>query len=392
MKLRGLIKNLDYVLEGSADTEIESIQINTKSGGIKNSLFICIKGLKHDTHMDIAEIIGKGALAIACSKDFDTSRYNFNFIKVDNTRYAMSVAAANFYGNTHENMKLIGVTGTNGKTSIVHLINNILFFNNKGTGSVGTLGNLIGNKALDIKYATSTTPDPIELHHIFSEMYKNNASYVVMEATSHALELCKLDNLKFELAVFTNLTQDHLDFHGSFENYLNAKLKLFDISRLAIINIDDGYSGRVINYCKNRVITYGVNNDCDYRAENISYSSNGVSYSIRAKGKVIGHFYIPIPGTFSVYNSLAAIIACLELGLGIGQIENAFLQMPGIPGRMQAVENDLGVRVIVDYSHTPDGLINVLKSAAGFTEGRVITVAGCGGDRDMGKRPIMGKA
>ncbi len=389
MKLTELISGLDCINQAQ-DLDIESIKINTKAD-LKNSIFICIKGLNHDTHNDIQEIIEKNAAVIVCDKNFDASNFDFNFVKVENTRYAMSVISANFCQNIHKKLKLVGVTGTNGKTSIVHLINNILLMNGKNVGTIGTLGNLINNEVLDISFATSTTPDPIELHEIFSEMHNSKAEYVVMETTSHAFALNKLDNLDFEIGIFTNLTQDHLDFHKTFENYLEAKQKLFDRSKIAVVNIDDSYSNKIIERCKNKLFTYGIKNECDFKAENISYLPNGIEYDLKIDSKT-ERFFVPIPGEFSVYNSLAAIASCLLLGLNVNEVKEALKKLSGVPGRMQLVENKFGFNVVVDYAHTPDSLINILKSAREFTKGKLITVAGCGGDRDSSKRPIMGKA
>lgn len=389
MNLSDLLKGFTYELTKDTDPDIRSLQIDNRKD-LKNSLFICIRGVSFDSHSLVEDVISKGAAAILCEWDFDTSPYSVPFIKVHNTRSAMAYLSAAFYGNPAESVELVGITGTNGKTSIAHFIHEILNENNRLTGLIGTTGNLAGYRKLDLKILTSTTPDPIELHQIFKGMKQAGCTEVIMETTSHSLGLSKLDGLKFKVGVFSNLTQDHLDYHKTMEDYLEAKLKLFDKSETGIINIDSSVSDKVAARCTGKVKTYGIDRQCDYKAENIIYDFQSVQYDLIMEGKK-EHIYIPIPGRFTVYNSLAALAACLELGLTVQQVKDALMNLRGVPGRMQMIRNNLGINVIIDYSHTPDGLKNIMESVRYFTKGRLITVAGCGGNRDRLKRPVMGK-
>lgn len=389
MNLSDLLKGFTYELTKNTDPDIRSLQIDNRKD-VKDSLFICIRGVSYDSHNLVGDVISKGAAAIVCEWDFDAAPYSIPFVKVHNTRSAMAHLSAAFYGDPGNSMELIGITGTNGKTSIAHFIHEILNENNRLSGLIGTTGNLAGYRKLDLKILTSTTPDPIELHQIFKGMKQAGCSDVVMEATSHALGLSKLESLMFKVGVFSNLTQDHLDYHKTMEDYLEAKLKLFDKSEVGIINIDSSVSDKVIARCKGKVKTYGIDRQCDYKAENIIYDFQSVQYDLIIEERK-EHIYIPIPGKFTVYNSLAALGACLELGLTIEEIKKALKHLEGVPGRMQMIKNNMGINVIVDYSHTPDGLKNIMQSVRFFTKGRLITVAGCGGNRDRLKRPVMGK-
>jgi len=357
-------------------------------------------------------------------------------IQVENTRQAMALIAANAYGRPAEKLRLIGVTGTNGKTSTTHFIEEILRSCGHKTGLIGTNGIKIGTDSLDIPFATSTTPDPLELQEIFARMVERGVKYVVMEVSSHALALYKVEGLVFDVGVFTNLTQDHLDLHGTMDNYRLAKAQLFAQSRFAVVNIEDESTPVMLDHFGgDDYLTYGIDIEAGLMALHIEYSSSGMAFDIggynlaiaksngasytrpakvrrgapiitaryrlrrmtgRAGAKPVTtsptplhRFMLNAKARFNIYNALAAIGACLKLGFSLEEICKVVLQ--GIPGRVQDVPNSLGAHVLVDYAHSPDGINKTLASVREFTAGRLIVIFGCGGDRDKGKRPIMGR-
>jgi UDP-N-acetylmuramoyl-L-alanyl-D-glutamate--2,6-diaminopimelate ligase len=258
------------------------------------------------------------------------------------------------------------------------------------TGIIGTVEIRIDGKKQDFKFATSTTPDTIELNKIFDIMAEQGTQDVVMEVSSHALELKKVEGISFDVGVFTNLTQDHLDFHKTMENYCKAKAKLFKMCRCGVVNVDDKWAKNIIEEATCKIITVGIDSDADLKAENIEYKPNGVLFIVNIDGKNYD-FNLPVPGRFSVYNALSAIGTAYAMGIAPEDIQKGISGIKGVPGRIQSVPNDKGFNVIVDYAHTPDGVENILNAVREFTKGRVITVFGCGGDRDKTKRPIMGE-
>jgi len=400
LELKKALHNIEYkIIVGDEKINFDSLEIDTRKD-LENTLFICLKGQNHDTHKNIDEVLKNGVNVIVLeegNENYNDSVLIENYknngvaiIAVKNTRSFMALVSKNFYGFNNGDFKLIGVTGTNGKTTITHFINSILLQNKQNTGVIGTIGNRINNVEMDIEIVTSTTPDPMQLHEIFSEMKKENVKNVVMEATSHALALNKLDGIDFEIGIFSNLTQDHLDFHGSMENYLDEKLKLFRKSEIGIVNIDDEHAENFIKACKGKAVTYGIDNDCDFRAENIKYMADKTAFDVKIDGN-IENFSLHMQGKFMVYNVLASIVACIYKGLSVSDIKKAVAKLSVVPGRFEDIKNNLGIKVIVDYSHTPDSLKNILEAVRDFTKGKVIAVGGCGGDRDPLKRPIMGQ-
>ena len=384
MRLYDLLNGVDFIPVNGRNEEIENITIDSRKVR-KGSLFVCIDGFSVDGHNFISQAVKSGASAIVVSKEVSLNE-DITVIKVKNTREALSYIAMNFFGNVHKNMTMVGVTGTNGKTSITYFLEAVLDRAGIKSGVIGTVGARIGDKKIDVEIATSTTPDPIELHEIFKIMYENGVKVVIMEATSHALELNKLEGITFDHAIFTNLTQDHLDLHGSMDEYKKAKAKLFENSLKSVINIDDEYSGYMVEKVKGQVLSYSIERNSDIRAENVEYLANSIKFDIN------GHkFNIPIAGRFTVYNSLAVIGTALNLGISIDIIKSALENLKGVPGRIQSVENNKGISVIVDYAHTPDSLKNIIEAVREFTTGKVITIFGCGGDRDATKRPLMGE-
>ncbi|RKD27667.1 UDP-N-acetylmuramoylalanyl-D-glutamate--2,6-diaminopimelate ligase [Caminicella sporogenes DSM 14501] len=362
----------------------------------KNYLFVCIEGFKTDGHKYIKNAIDKGASAVVIEKiTEDIEKYieenNVVFVKVNNSRKALSKIASNFYKNPSKKLKVIGVTGTNGKTSITHLINTILRENNYKCGLIGTIQNEISGKV----YKTSrTTPEAVELHNLFNEMVQNKVDVCTMEVSSHSLDLHRVDDVNFNIGIFTNLTEDHLDYHKDMRSYKNAKIKLFyKTSDVNIINIDDKYGKEIYDEIKKintKILTYGLNSRCDIYAKDIDMKDSFSSFTLITP-KYSGRIRINIPGLFSIYNILASISACYSLGLNYEQILKGVNSIKPVRGRFELVENDRGIKVIVDYAHTPDALRNVLSTIKGFVRGKIITVFGCGGERDSAKRPVMGK-
>jgi len=365
--------------------DITGISIDSRKVQV-GDLYVCIEGLHVDGHDFAQSAVEAGAVAVLCKtgREGDMPQ-NAAAISADDTRLAMAHICHEFFGDPAKGMKLIGITGTNGKTSTTAFLEGILRKCGKRVGSIGTLGVLLDGKPLDMPFATSTTPDTVELYQILGVMAGAGAEYVVMEVSSHALALHKVAALTFELGLFTNLTQDHLDFHGTMENYRLAKAGLFDLCKTGIINHDDDTRDFLLDYAKCKMFTYGIDGG-DYRAEDCVLQSFGISYIIKGQG-----VDVPIPGKFTVYNSLCAYGASIQLGLAHEEVAAALRGVRGVGGRIQSISNNRGFSVIVDYAHSPDGLENIISACREFTKGRIITVFGCGGDRDAVKRPIMGE-
>lgn len=391
MELYKLIKNLD-ILEVKGNTDIDINNIHYDSRKItENSLFVCIKGFDNDGHKYINKAIRDGAKAFLIQDDvnIETSN-NYTFIKVKDTRKSMAKLAANFYNNPTEKIEIIGVTGTNGKTSITTVLQQILNYESN-VGLIGTIKIEDGKKEI---ISNNTTPESIDLQNNFNNMVKNNCKFCAMEVSSHSLALHRVEEVKFNIGIFTNLTPEHLDFHKNLDDYRDTKEKLFYKTSLAnIINIDDS-SGiiikRNIENLKVSVYTYGINNEADFMASNIKLYPHGVSYTLNTP-TYTDEIYVNIPGKFTVYNTLGAIAACYILKVPIEIIKEKLKSTKGVEGRFESVKNTKGLNVIVDYAHTPDALENILLTANEFVKGKVITVFGCGGDRDKIKRPLMGK-
>ncbi|MDK2798870.1 MAG: UDP-N-acetylmuramoyl-L-alanyl-D-glutamate--2,6-diaminopimelate ligase [Clostridiales bacterium] len=392
MLLKDLLKKIEKEnIIGDDNIEITGIAYDSRKVK-KGDLFVCIKGFKVDGHNFISQAIDQGAAAIIVEKEI-AEKISIPIVKVKNSRSALAIASATFLDNPSSKFKLIGVTGTNGKTTTTYLIKNILELKGSKVGLIGTNQNMIGDKVLP---AERTTPESLELQQLFAEMAENNVDYVVMEVSSHALELNRVDGCNFEIGIFTNITQDHLDFHITMENYLNAKAKLFKQCKIGVINADDSASEHILNTGNCKMITFGIDKEADIQAENILISEKGIKFKVISKKTDVltygeENIALNIPGRFSVYNALGSIGACLALGVNLQQIQQALKLAKGVPGRAQIVETGRDFTVLIDYAHTPDGLKNILSTVKGFAKGRVVTLMGCGGDRDKTKRPIMGK-
>ncbi|MCL2415330.1 MAG: UDP-N-acetylmuramoyl-L-alanyl-D-glutamate--2,6-diaminopimelate ligase [Defluviitaleaceae bacterium] len=395
MKLSEVLNGLNLDITNIEEAEITGISIDSRKV-CAGDLYVCIEGLNVDGHDFAVEAISRGAAALLCSRALEiseilevskiseTTEINIPQVITENTRLALCTICHNFYNNPAKNMKVIGITGTNGKTSTLSFMEQILRQFGKSVGSIGTFGAKINGEILDIPFATATTPDTIELYKILCAMEDANCEYVVMEVSSHALALDKVMALRFALGLFTNLSQDHLDFHGSMEEYKKAKSLLFSLCDHGIINSDDDAYEYLKEAAKCPITTYGIESG-DFLARNISLEDYGVEYTIGDTAVCID-----VPGKFSIYNSLCAFVAAITLGFETHVAAAAISKLEGVPGRIQHIPNNHGLTVIVDYAHTPDGLENIIAACREFTPGRIITVFGCGGDRDSAKRPIMG--
>lgn len=390
MRLKDLIRKLDIIsLEGNEEIEIKDIKYDSKQINI-GDLFICLKGSNVNGHMFIDEAKRKGAVCFLIEDNVEYDD-NYTYIKVKNTYESMSILSDNFYNHPCENIKLIGVTGTNGKTSIATFLKEIL--NNKSKcGFIGTTGIYDGSKMLDNK---NTTPNNLEIQKNLYNMVKNKCEYCTMEVSSHALALNRVDNIEYDIGIFTNLTQDHLDFHKTFEEYRNAKERLFyKTTKMNIINIDD-INGRIIleNIKKLNIpiCTYGMNCEATFRANDVELYEDKTIYTLIGPNNIKEKVILNMVGEFTVYNSLSVICTLYTLNMPIKEIIHSLEELKPVRGRFERVENNKKLNVFVDYAHTPDALDNVLKSMKTFAKGRIITVFGCGGNREKEKRPIMGQ-
>lgn len=384
--------------------ELEISSVETDSRDVKSgSMFICIRGFRTDSHSLIPDVVAAGASCVVVCEDATLDQAwetSLAVIRVADTRSSSACIYNAWYGFPSQKLKLIGVTGTNGKTTVTHIMRHILESCFCKCGLIGTVGcdsagrHLEGN--LRDPLANMTTPDPRELYRMLGEMVSDGVEYVLMEVTSHALALGKLEPLEFEAAIFTNLTPEHLDFHGSMEAYAEAKAKLFEKSRLSVILADAPYAEYMRARVTGRCVTCALTDTrADYRADEIEYhGQNGVSYRlVYTKGNIA--LRCPMAGHFTAANSLVAAVCALELGFGVGKIKDSLRSIAGVKGRMEKIRLgvDADFTVMIDYAHTPDALENLLRSVRLLkSEGeRIVLLFGCGGDRDHGKRPRMGQ-
>lgn len=383
MKLKDLLENKAVTSIG--DTEITSITDDTrkvKSG----SLFFCIKGGSFDGHSAAAEMLEKGAAAVVCERDLGLGDKQ---IITSDTRKLYGEVCAAWFGHPEEKMTFIGVTGTNGKTTTTSIIKHILMSTGYKTGLIGTIQNEIGNEIL---HTENTTPLAFEYMEVLAKMADAGCEYVVMEVSSFALVQKRIGSTHFKLAVFTNLTQDHLDYHKDMEDYYQAKKMLFDMCDTAIINIDDDYGRRLYNEVNCNKLSFCINKRlADYKADSVNIKSTGNKFALLSSSGVMlinSH----IPGMFNVLNMTAAIAVCMEIGIDTDNIINAVENYNGVKGRCEVIPTGRDFTVICDYAHTPDAIENILRSVKEYTENRLICLFGCGGNRDAAKRPKMAQA
>ncbi len=386
-----LLKDLNLkVIKDNFKGEITNINLDSRE--IKeNGCFVAIDGLTVDGHNYITKAYDLGARVFVIEKDVEVNLDDITVLRVDNSRKALAIIGKEVYKKVDEKLKLIGITGTNGKTSTAYYISHVLNYLKEKTASIGTLGVKVGDKEVDLPIKASTTPEFTQLLDIFDYVVKEDVKTVAMEVSSHSLVLDKVYGLTFDASIFTNLTQDHLDFHNTMEEYLKAKSLLFKQSKVCVINVDDEYSEDILNSCEGKVLTYGVDKSCDFRAENVVLKDTSVEYDLKINGETT-HFKVNVTGRFTVYNTLGAIVALLSTtNFSPKEISEALLTCSGVPGRVQGVKSEKGFSVLIDYAHTSDALEKVITSVKETTKGRVITVFGCGGNRDKTKRPIMCK-
>ena len=389
MKLKDLLSGVDYkVVKGSEDKEINHIQYDSRKIS-KNDIFVCLSGFEVDGHNFANKAIEAGASVIICEKDIDFNSIDdtVTVLRVEEGRKALATMSANFYDHPSEKLKLIGVTGTNGKTTSVYILKSILEKAGKKVGLVGTIANYIGSQKVK---SERTTPESLELQKLFKDMVDANCEYCVMEVSSHSLELDRVYGCKFEVGIFTNLTRDHLDFHKTFDNYYNAKFKLFERSKYSVINVDDNYGYRVLNDLKKldkKIMTYSIKDESDLRATDIKLEEQDIIFNVNN----IEYKFV-LPGEYNIYNALGTIGAAKAIGINDEDIKKGLLDVV-VPGRCERIgyKYDIPYEIIIDFAHTPDGLKNILETLRTFTKNRLIAVYGSGGDRDKVKRAELGR-
>lgn len=388
MKLLELLNGIKYeVEEGSLEKEINHLQYDSRKI-LDGDMFVCLKGFEADGHDYAQKAVDLGAKVIVCENDIEIKGNDITVIKVKEGRKALATMAANYYGHPSKKLKLIAVTGTNGKTTTVYILKSMLEKAGFKTGLVGTIANYIGDEKIK---SERTTPESLELQKLFSDMVAKGCEYCVMEVSSHSLDLDRVYGCEFEVGIFTNLTRDHLDFHKTFDNYYNAKFKLFERSKTSVINIDDNYGYRVLNDVKEiegkKILTYSINNESDFKATNINLNKGDMHYEVNGT-----EFISSLPGEYNVYNGLGAIAALTSLGIKEDFIKEGIKNVV-VPGRCERIGHkyDIPYEIVIDFAHTPDGLKNILETLREFTTNRLIAVYGCGGDRDKVKRAEIGR-
>jgi UDP-N-acetylmuramoyl-L-alanyl-D-glutamate--2,6-diaminopimelate ligase len=395
MQLKTLIASIiPRQINGPLDREVESIAYDSRRVQ-KNTLFVALKGEKVDGHNFVAEAIDRGASGIVTEREEKHARATT--VVVEDSREALADLAATFYQRPARRLKMAGVTGTNGKTTTTFLIKHICEKAGLRCGLIGTVRYEIGERILP---AVRTTPESLEVQELLAQIADAGCKAAAMEVSSHALAQERTRGLEFDVAVFTNLTQDHLDFHGTMENYFEAKVKLFTGLPLqktkkkttAVVNADDHYGQLLVGRIgkKTPVVTYGMGVNADFRASNYRMEFGGTSYQLDAKGKSY-LVRVPLIGRFNVANSMAALAAANSLGVGLREAVLSLGKSPQVPGRLEAVPAKRQFQVFVDYAHTPDALLNVLKTLRELQPKKLIVVFGCGGDRDRQKRPLMAR-
>ena len=390
------------VVSGNIDKEIAAVEYDSRKVSNK-ALFIAVPGFVTDGHLYIKDAVNKGvgAVVVLDSKagEFkDVMNNGATILSVPDTRKALSAFSAELFGNPTRKVPVIGITGTNGKTSITYMIESILKDSGYIPGVVGTVNYRWNNRVIN---APNTTPESRDLQEIFANMVSEGVNVIIMEVSSHALKLFRVEDIDFNIAAFTNLTRDHLDFHKTFEDYFNAKKKIFQLlenstkdNKAGIVNIDDEYGRKIFENTEYNypVLGFGVSDGSDYKPseKSISTTLDGVSYLLE---KPAGGIKIELNtlGSFQVYNSLCAFAVCHKMGVPVNIIQKGLQDLKAIPGRFDSIRSKNGFNVIVDYAHTDDGVQKLLASAKELNPGRIITVLGCGGNRDKTKRPIMGR-
>lgn len=390
MRFSELIQPIEGGRQSGGDVEITGITYDSRKAG-PGVLFVAFQGGTFDGHNFIADAVKRGAAAVVAEKDIEA---DVPVLVVPDSRAALPALAAGLFNYPSRKMTMVGVTGTNGKTTTAHMLQSIFQADGKKAGLIGTLGARIGDEFIETEH---TTPESSDLQQALARMVDEKVDAVVMEVSSHALVQGRSAYCEFDCAIFTNLTQDHLDFHGTLEDYLAAKLKLFSEYPLrsakrfvAAVNMDDPSAEAVLKAVKGDVITYGIDSHADVTGSEIDVNASGISFVITYVGRS-ERITVPVGGYFNAYNSLSAAAAGLALGIDFETVVKGLENVPKVAGRFESIDCGQDFWVLVDYAHTPDGLENVLRTARSLTKKRLIAVFGCGGNRDKSKRPIMGR-
>ncbi len=394
MELKRLLVGLEGLkVKGDLEKDIKGLDKNSKE--IKEGyLFIAIKGFSTDGHTFIQDAIKNGATAVMIEEGCDLKSLKIpedvTIIMAKDTREALAICASNFYGNPSAKLKLIGVTGTKGKTTTTFMIKEILEKAGKKVGLIGTIATYINGRK--IKDSDRTTPESLELQQLFSQMVDEGVEVVVMEVSSQSLKLHRVTGCQFDIVLFTNFSEDHIskNEHPDMEDYFKSKLKLFQMCKTGIVNVDDLHGAKIPNlFPDSNITTYGIDNFANVLAKDITITNAYVDFKVKITDRN-ERIKTGIPGRFSVYNSLAAICVAKKFDISPEIIKEALLEVR-VPGRSELVNNKKELTIMIDYAHSPESLQNILQATKSYTRGRVISVFGCGGDRDSGKRPIMGE-
>jgi len=395
MKLKEILAGLEGLkVRGDLEIEISNLDKDSRKIG-ENSLFIAIKGFEADGHDYIEKAIEQGAAAVMLQEGVDLELIKklpkeVTVIVAKDTRYALAICSCNFYGNPSRKFKLIGITGTKGKTTTSFMTKAILEKAGKKVGLIGTIATYIGNEKLED--SDRTTPESNKLQEIFAKMADVGCDAVVMEVSSQSLKLHRVAGCDFDIGVFTNFSEDHISpkEHPDMQDYFNSKVELFKMCKTAFVNADDYHVAKLPRLMPDcNITTYGIDNFCNMLAKDITITNSYVDFKVKI-GMRNERIKTCIPGRFSVYNSLAAICVAEKLGANVEQIKEA-LEEVRVPGRSELVNNKKELTIMIDYAHSPESLENILNAVKSYTRGRVISVFGCGGDRDTSKRPIMGE-
>ena len=385
MKLSELLKNIDITtMEASSECEISGVSYDSRTVKPGN-MFVAISGFETDGYKYIPSAVEKGCAVVICDR---VPQVDVPYVIVKDCRRALALISRNFFGDPAGKMQIIGITGTNGKTTTTYLLKHLLEETmGAKVGLVGTNGNMIGDEFI---HTERTTPESFELQQLFADMKTAGSTHVVMEVSSHSLVLSRVAGIDFAVGAFTNLTQDHLDFHHTMEEYAKAKALLFRACHTGCINIDDAWADAMMKNASCDILTYSAEGkEASLTAQDIKLSAKGVSFTA-CFGERTGPVSLAIPGRFSVYNALNTIAIGLALGISLDDCAKAMKTAHGVKGRMELVPTDGDYTIVIDYAHTPDALENALKALRADHNGRLVVLFGCGGDRDRTKRPIMG--
>lgn len=390
MKLKELFQNIPVqTVFCDGETEVTSITLDSRRA-VPGTVFCAIAGAESGIHgIRYAEkAVENGAVCVLCDTDCPEG---LPFVRVADAEKALADISAAFYGHPADRLRLIGVTGTNGKTTTTHLIRDILTHAGKKCGLIGTNELMIGDEVISSHPAFATTPEPPELHALLKQMADDGCEFAIMEVSSHALALNRVHGLQFEAAAFTNLSQDHLNYHGTMEAYAAAKAQLFRQADCSVIHLDADFAPQMLAAATGKTMTFSLrSNQADLIAKSVRLFPHAVEFEALTVSS-IQRMRVNIPGAFSVENALAAIGVCQAVGLALPEIAEGLAGAAGVCGRAEVVPVDQPYTVMIDYAHSPDSLSNILKTVRPITEGRLILVFGCGGDRDRTKRPIMGR-